>query len=276
VLQVLRPLSIGELLDRTFLFYRRNFLVFVGIAALPGLLGFGYQLAGVSLRHDVASNVTAAGVVFALAWMIASMFVYLLTTTLAHGATVVAVSQMELDRQTSVAAAFSAIRGRLGRLVLISLNVGIRVGLGFICLIVPGILLALKYAVTIPAAVVEDTGVSESLARSAHLTKGHRGRVLLILFLLVILIFIGSMLWQVPTMAILAFASGTVRTAQMPGWAQVILQFGQFVTQAVLGPIMTIGLTLVYYDERVRKEAFDLEHMMRQLDGMGPMPSPVA
>jgi hypothetical protein len=77
-------------------------------------------------------------------------------------------------------------------------------------------------------------------------------------------------------MAILAFASGTVRTAQMPGWAQVILQFGQFVTQAVLGPIMTIGLTLVYYDERVRKEAFDLEHMMRQLDGMGPMPSPVA
>ena len=86
MLQVLRPLSIGELLDRTFLFYRRNFLVFVGIAALPGLLGFGYQLAGVSLRHDVASNVTAAGVVFALAWMIASMFVYLLTTTLAHGA----------------------------------------------------------------------------------------------------------------------------------------------------------------------------------------------
>jgi hypothetical protein len=29
---------------------------------------------------------------------------------------------------------------------------------------------------------------------------------------------------------------------------------------------MTVALTLVYYDERVRKEAFDLEHMMRQLD----------
>jgi hypothetical protein len=29
---------------------------------------------------------------------------------------------------------------------------------------------------------------------------------------------------------------------------------------------MTIALTLVYYDERVRKAAFDLEHMIRQLD----------
>jgi hypothetical protein len=29
---------------------------------------------------------------------------------------------------------------------------------------------------------------------------------------------------------------------------------------------MTIALSLVYYDERVRKEAFDLEHMMQQMD----------
>ena len=45
-----------------------------------------------------------------------------------------------------------------------------------------------------------------------------------------------------------------------------LLHFGSFVAQSLLGPIMTIALTLVYYDERVRKEAFDLEHMMRQLD----------
>ncbi len=31
----LRPLSLGELLDRTFFLYRRNFLLFVGIAAIP-------------------------------------------------------------------------------------------------------------------------------------------------------------------------------------------------------------------------------------------------
>jgi hypothetical protein len=34
----LRPLSIGEMLDRTFSLYRRNFVLFVGITALPNLL----------------------------------------------------------------------------------------------------------------------------------------------------------------------------------------------------------------------------------------------
>jgi len=45
----LRPLSIGELLDRTFSLYRRNFLLFVGIAALPQLLVLALQLVQVIL-----------------------------------------------------------------------------------------------------------------------------------------------------------------------------------------------------------------------------------
>ena len=35
---VLRPLSLGEILDRTFSLYRRHFLLFVGITAIPHLL----------------------------------------------------------------------------------------------------------------------------------------------------------------------------------------------------------------------------------------------
>ena len=33
-----------------------------------------------------------------------------------------------------------------------------------------------------------------------------------------------------------------------------------------------IALALVYYDERVRKEAFDLTHMMQQLEQAGASP----
>jgi hypothetical protein len=68
-------------------------------------------------------------------------------------------------------------------------------------------------------------------------------------------------------MIIAAIVSPATRIGQPPLWIQVVLQFGSFVSQSVFGPIMTIALTLVYYDERVRKEAFDLEHMMHQLDG---------
>jgi hypothetical protein len=34
--------------------------------------------------------------------------------------------------------------------------------------------------------------------------------------------------------------------------------------------LATIGIALVYYDERVRKEAFDLQWMMASLDAPAP------
>src|SRR5260370_21458674 len=45
----LRPLSIGELLDRTFSLYRRNFLLFIGISAIPQLLVLAMRLAQTAL-----------------------------------------------------------------------------------------------------------------------------------------------------------------------------------------------------------------------------------
>jgi hypothetical protein len=41
-------MNLGEILDRTFQIYRAKFWVFVGIAAIPTLAIFGFQLAGTS------------------------------------------------------------------------------------------------------------------------------------------------------------------------------------------------------------------------------------
>jgi hypothetical protein len=260
VAQTLRPLTIGELLDRTFFYYRRHFVLFVGIAALPSVVLLVFQLAAVSAKFNEGGPLVT--VIIALA----TLFVYLVTGTLAHGATVVAVSQILLGRETSIAEAFTSIRPRIGELIRISVNVSVRVMLGLLLLIVPGVLLALRYSLTIPVAVLEETGVSASLSRSRTLTKGHLGRILLVYFLLFALIIVVSMIWPFLTMAVGAMFSSAVRAGQQPLWVKVVLQFGNFVSQALLSPVMTIALTLVYYDERVRKEAFDLEHMMRQLD----------
>jgi len=46
---VLRPLSTSELLDRTFHLYRNNFLVFVGIAAIPQLAVLALQLGSAAM-----------------------------------------------------------------------------------------------------------------------------------------------------------------------------------------------------------------------------------
>src|SRR5207247_9362817 len=105
---------------------------------------------------------------------------------------------------------------------------------------------------------------------------GDRGRIFVIYILLVTLLIAGSVIWQVPTMLITRVISGARTPQQMPMWAQAVTAFGSFVTQSILGPITTIAITLVYYDERVRKEGFDLEHMMQALDGAGLPSSSVA
>jgi hypothetical protein len=270
VAQTLRPLTVGELLDRTFFYYRQHFALFVGIAALPGLLALALQVATVFVKPTLDNLLLTA------ALALAAVFVYLVTGMLTHGATVVAVSHILLEREIHIAEAFDRIRHRLGKLILISINVGVRVMLGVLFLIFPGILLALRYSLAIPVAVLEETGVSASLSRSATLTKGHRGRILLVYLLLFVLVIIASMLWPFLTMLIAAGLSSAVRAGQQPVWTRVMLQFGNFVSTSLLGPIMTIALTLVYYDERVRKEAFDLEHMMQQLDAAVPLTPPTA
>ncbi len=252
----LRPLSIGELLDRTFSLYRRHFWTFFGIVALANLLPLAIQLATiVALR--------GAGLVQTSVVVLSRIFVSLIAVALSQCATVVAVSQTLLNRKTSIAEAFQSVRLRLGELIVVMLNMTVRIVLGLILLVIPGILLALRYALTIPVAVLEQEGPSRSLSRSARLTKGHRGRIFLIYFLLSALIAIVTMVWQAPLMLTMVL-TGQPAASSTLGLATLLL--GTFLTQSVLGPILTIGLTLVYYDERVRKEAFDLEHMMGQLD----------
>jgi hypothetical protein len=40
-------------------------------------------------------------------------------------------------------------------------------------------------------------------------------------------------------------------------------QIASFLVNTLIGPIYSTGLTLFYYDQRVRKEGFDIEWMMR-------------
>jgi hypothetical protein len=256
----LRPLTLGELLDRTFLFYRQHFALFVGVTALPNLLSLMFGLALVVTRSR------ARGPVSVLISALAASVVLLVTAVFTQAATVVVVSQIQLAKPTGILDAFKSIRPRLVELVLLTLNMGLRIALGFLLFVVPGILLSLRYALAIPVAILEWSSGSESLLRSADLTRGHRGRILLVYILFFVMSTIVNLLWQLPSRLLF----GAVRGVSQAMTAQIAAQFFNFATQALIGPVATIAFTLLYYDVRVRKEAFDLEHMMRQLDERVP------
>ncbi len=52
----LRPLSTGELLDRTFSLYRSHFALFLGIFALPYMAVVAFQLVGLVFQSSVQPN----------------------------------------------------------------------------------------------------------------------------------------------------------------------------------------------------------------------------
>src|SRR5215469_18396561 len=118
---VLRPLSISELLDRTFHLYRNKFLVFVGIMAVP-------QLIVLALRLTVAAILTVnpferfnpLGLLVGLASYIA--------IEISAAATVMAVSNIHLDRPVSLGLAFSSARPSMLRVVWIAFVVGFASG----------------------------------------------------------------------------------------------------------------------------------------------------
>ncbi len=271
MLTELRPLSLGELLDRTFFLYRKYFLVFVGIIAFPHLVLLAFQLTGVALRPGRALG--GAGI--SLLWNLLTALITLGVAAISQGGTVIAVSHVHLGRPVSIAEAFAGLKGRIFSLALIMIGYWLGIGIGFVLLIVPGIILSLMWALTIPVAVLEDKGLRDSVERSAELTKGHRGRVFAVFFLFMVLFYAVYMTWELPILAFIGTAMRNHHGAPPPTWALIAIPIGTFLSQCLVGPLLTIGLSLLYYDERVRKEAFDLQHMMSTLDGAqsGPLPA---
>jgi hypothetical protein len=272
----LRPMSLGELLDRSFYLYRKHFVLFVGIIALPYLAVLAFQLIGVALRPgETTIKFTAT----TLVWSLLSIVISVAAFAASQGATVMAVSRVHLGNDTSISESFAGIKGRILYLALIMIGVGIGVGIGFILLIVPGIILALMWALTIPVAVLEDKGLRDATSRSSELTKGSRGRIFMIYFLFVVLTYIVYLLWEVPIFAAIGiFAHGRRPMTAVPVWTQIAFPVGTFLSQCLVGPLFTIALSLVYYDQRVRKEAFDMQLMMSTLDSTQsgtPAPSTV-
>lgn len=114
----LRPLSLGEMLDRTFSLYRRNFVLFVGITALPNLLILALGLAeAMMLKTPVANTAHVAGRVQAtpssglmalgVVGIFIAVIVYVVAYLFAQGGTVYAVSEIYLGRTTSIRASLA-------------------------------------------------------------------------------------------------------------------------------------------------------------------------
>jgi hypothetical protein len=265
----LRPLSLGEILDRTFSLYRRHFLLFLGITAIPHLLILGFNLLQVlisktpstlpktatQLQAGSGSNFVAFGIFGGLV----ALIVYFVAFLFAQGGTIHAVSDLYLGRPTTIGASLGRMWGQLANLFGVMVLSGLAILAATIFLIIPGIYIACRLSTCIPAALLEDLGARQSLERSFALTKENASRAFVIYLLYFALLYAAMFLFMVPFGVLLAFS------AKDPGlmpWAMGLMQVGNFLGGVLVGPFVLIATSVFYYDLRVRKEAFDLQMML--------------
>jgi hypothetical protein len=224
--------------------------------------------------------------------------VYWVVYSIALGATSFAVSEVQQGRSATVRGSYQRMSGKIWRLIGIVLSIFLRafglvvlltmastlvaIALGsFASPVLGGILgglfgvlgwlvgmglavwIILGYGVAIPAAILEDIRGREALKRSMLLTKGHRGKVFLILLLTSVLTYASIFIFQGPFWLASAFLAAGNRSSVLLAYLSAI---SGGVAGAFVGPLMMIGLALLYFDLRIRKEGLDLQLMMDTLD----------
>jgi hypothetical protein len=131
------------------------------------------------------------------------------------------------------------------------------VGLGFLLLLIPGVILAVGLALAIPAVVLEPgTSASGALSRSWELTRGARWRIFGLGITLLVLLYV-PVVAITGLFALLIPQSGGMFGAASLGMVMAIAVGG--LVQMFIYPLFYCVLTIAYYDLRVRREGFDLE-----------------
>ena len=300
----LRPMSTGEVLDRTFYLYRNNFVLFAGISMVAYLLALVVSLAmlGIFGPETVQGRTFAVNPVTFLMINGVNMVTYLIVHSLASGATVHAVSLVHLGRAGSISQSYSGIKPIFFRILRIVISVLIRAGGPFViayalfllavtsvgrsrnapsmmimlALAMVVLLVALivglvwmvrvfcRYAFAVPACALEGVSARDALKRSKFLTKGSLSRLFLVGLLTGLIGFALTNVFQLPIF--IANHTWITGRAYFSVLSLAAIHFADFAAKTLAGPIATIAIALLYYDERIKKEAFDLQWMMQSLD----------
>jgi hypothetical protein len=272
----LRPMTLGEVLDRTFTLYREHFLLFTGISALPHLVLLIFKF-GVLLFQRSALQAPTPGQPPGLpTGFFLSLFgtavITFVVIGIAQSATIWAVSELYLGRDASVRTAYGESMRRIFAVLATIFLVVLATGVGLIFLIIPGIYIACRLAITIPAVVVERESPTSAMERSWQLAEGNVGQLFLLLLLVTVIGYVIGILFQLP---VVIFTITAAMSKQPISLGVTIYSYiAEFVSAVLVGPVGTISASLMYYNLRVQKEGFDIQHLFSSLGGAPVTESP--
>lgn len=125
-------------------------------------------------------------------------------------------------------------------------------------------LIAGRFAYVPQVMLVEGKGVFESIGRSASLASGNVKRLMAMVFFSTFATYSALMILLVP-LGWYGYLNGIdpfqLNSQQWPAWYAISYQVVVQLSSILLTPVWMLGLSLLYVDERVRHEGYDIELM---------------
>ncbi|MCP3760732.1 glycerophosphoryl diester phosphodiesterase membrane domain-containing protein [Streptomyces sp. TBY4] len=290
----LRPLGMGEILDGAVTTMRKHWravlpitLVVAVVVQLATLLLQKYAFSDVVLDQSSSAplddQIDALGSLAALTAV--DGFVQLIASIVATAMLTMVFSRAVLGHGSSIGAAWREARPQLARLFGLTLLLGIGSALLFTVLVLPGALagqgalavlgglvalglilwLWIRFALASPALMLEKTTIRKALTRSSKLVKDSWWRIFGITLLTSLITGIVAALIVLPLTLVggLVFGGGLEGMAEGSGatsWGYLIMAaIGGVIALTITMPIQAGVTVLLYIDQRIRREALDLE-----------------
>lgn len=294
-----RPLSMGEILDRSFRLYRNKMGLLLMTAAIL-LVPLGV-LNGVLTGATLLDQIGGWRGVFDLPIPppqqtspfagVLSIIIGLATSVVTLGLTYQVIGLAHGNEHSARASLGKGVR-RLLRYILMTILQGLLIGaiaVGAVLLfvfggilfsdgilgVILGVIFALgiiaiilyftgRWSIAVPAFIEQELGARRSLGVSWELTDGHVGRAILFMIILGLL---NIVLLILPTVLLILVA---LLFTQVPEIVLTIVSTIETLIGVVWLPLQAAATVLFYYDCRVRKEGYDLEQRLQQVEaGLG-------
>lgn len=251
--------SAGSVIGRALGVTGKNFLTFFLIAlivmgpvvALQRLIGVGEPVARAAGERKPARR--GGGEAEAAAKRpdpkkeLAGMVLNFVGQSVLGGAFAFGVFQSLRGGRAGVGECLSRAFGRIAPILGVSLVYGVAVGLGSLLLLVPGIMIACAWYLSVPVTTVERLGVGASLGRSGDLTRGYR--------------------WSIFGMFLLVTLLGVVVTLVLAGvlaaLGPIVALFGMGIVAVFIALFAGTLSAVCYHDLRLVKEGASTEELLR-------------
>jgi len=194
-----RELGLGEVISKTFEVYRREFAKYFVLFAIVGVIvqvvitlaqqTFVLPNLPVNATPQQFSAYFSALFGALLLLFVVIFVVNIVFSTIAEGSAVKLASEQITKGQASLGAAVKFAFSKLLSIWALSILVG------FIALIVPGIILAIMYSLALPVLLIENKGVTESMGRSRQLVSHRWAKTFGTFLVLGIIVIIASLIF---------------------------------------------------------------------------------